>query len=250
MRRFVLVGLVCLLVGVGACGREVVEETTTVTTTEVATTEATTIEVTTTRATTTEPFEHTVKQRIHKSLPEFTFVLRGDVWQPNDWPDVEYAKIRSIEINGPNGKFHQLFDEFNLEIELIYKHQVNLSFADYNNDGYLDLRLLLVSDRNTSYSLFWLWDIEQQRFIENEQLKELSYSCRLFIDDDGSLRGSYNAGFGCGWGSTFYRFENDAFIAVEALDWFVEQDGVYLSTYQMVDGEMTLISTELWEGDQ
>ena len=164
---------------------------------------------------------------------------------------MEVSDIRTVEISGPNGEFHQLFDKFELtEDILFYMHQLDLSFADYNNDGYLDLRLQLAVERNLSYSLFWLWDITQQCFVENEQLKELSYGCNLHLDDDGNLIGSNTAGIGIGWGSMIFRYENGEFIKIEARSFLVESDGVYMSTYRLVDGEMTLISTELWEEDQ
>lgn len=247
MKKLICLGLALgLLAGFYACGQGEAAMT------EVTTTEATTTTITTTQATTAEtacePFTQTVTQRIHKDMPEFTFTLRGDAWQIDGWPDMEYAEVRTVEINSPNGEFHQIFDEFDAKEDIpFYKHQVYLSLADYNNDGYLDLRLQLVTDRNTSYSLFWLWDAKQQRFVKNEQLKELSWGCNLHLGDDGTLIGSNTAGGGIGWGHSIYHYENGGFIETEARSWLVESNGVYLSIYQLVDGEMKLISTELWE---
>ena len=243
MKGLVCLGLaVCLLAGLCACGQDVVEETTA----EATTTEVVRATELTTAEPTREPFEHTVVQRIHKSLPEFSFVLRGDVKRIDGWPDMEYADIRSVEINDPNGKFHQLFDEFDVEEEIPfgYDHHAMLSLADYDSDGYLDLRLQFYADRNSSCSFFWLWDITQQCFVKNEQLQNLSYGCNLFIDDDGNLRGFNTAGLGIGWGYTIYHFVDGEFIETEARSWLVEPDGVYVSTYQIVDGEMQLISRE------
>jgi len=243
---FGVIVALCLLVGLCACGEGVVEVTTVEVTTTVTTTEATTTEVSTMKAI-AEPFEDSTKQRIHKSLPEFTFELRGYARQIDRWPDMEYAEVRAVEISGPNGQFHHLFDELDIKVDMpIYKHQVNLSFADYNNDGYLDLRLLLVADRNTSYSLFWLWDVKQQRFIENEQLRNLSYGCSLHVDDDGKLIGSNTAGGGIGWGYTVYTYKNGEFIAIEIRNWLVEpEETIKVSTYKLINGEMVLVSTEL-----
>jgi len=227
-----LVLALCLFAGCCACGQG---EAAAPTTTEA-----------TTAAAVRKQFEHVLTQRIHESLPEFTFELRGCVWQPESWPEMEFADIQSVEISDPNSEFYQLFDEFDIVDDMpFYMHQVMFLFEDYNKDGYLDLRLQLVHDRNTRYSLFWLWDNAQQCFVENEQLRELSYGCNLFIGDDGNLRGSNTAGGGIGWGHTTYQYKNSEFIETEAKSWLVEPDGVYVSTYKLIDGEMVLISKEL-----
>jgi len=225
MKMVALVFLSCMLAGFCACGLGA-EETSI---------QSTTIE-TTTEQTEPEEFEYAVTQRIHESLSEFRFTVYGH--HEDRWNIIEV-----LEISGEN--FFQRMDGFSA------KHHPELSgivLKDFNNDGYLDIQLYLDNSGKHQPSKFWLWDNEKHEFVENVELHEISLSvASVDVDDDGRLCvGSYGAG---GSWANYFLYINGELVLVEE-HWetfrFTEDDECYVTKeiYQLIDGEMKLISTK------
>lgn len=228
----------CLLLGLCACGQRVEEPEASSAVTTVVTTQETTTEASTKEETTEDissPFDYTATKRIHDSLPVFTFTAHGHI-------DSEWARITAVEIEGEG--FSQLLDtDFFFETELYGKHY--LEFEDYDNDGFLDLRLQVIYNRNGP-ALFWLWDKSKCMFIENKQLQELNDGDRypLGVAEDGRVLANPQK-----WEGNYYEYRNGLFVLVERYELDFTNDletGITYrttKTYKLVDGKLKLVST-------
>jgi len=219
----------CLLAGLCACGQGVAEETTV----EVTTAEVTTEEVT------VGQLGHSVTLCIHDSLPAFDFHLRG-------YDNSEFLKISTIVIYG--GIHQQLAANF--EIESWARDRLEMIFDDFNNDGFLDLRLQAIYNRNGP-SIFFLWDNDKQEFVENEQLAEINIGrYPLGVGEDGRIHHSAQK-----WESDTYEYIDGVFVHVGREEsHYLERkeiNGVSYhleKRYKRIDGEMVLVSST-WEKD-
>ena len=238
MRRAVCVmAAACLLAGLLGCvaGELVVEA------------EATT-EVTTTTTTTTarpelepEPFEQVITQRIHPDMPEFTFTahgIRGSQWG---------ATVETIEIEGEG--FHQRIEHFE-EHEEWHSQRTgggHIRLDDFNNDGYLDIQVILWQAGTGSLaeqSLFFLWNPRLRQFVLHEQLGTLTDAAsvaRPALDEHGRLQ-TWARGTRGGWGY-YYEYRNGQFVLVEVNGFEHHIDGDYIvrREYGLVNGEITLL---------
>ena len=221
MKELICVCLaVLLLAGLCGCGQGEAEE---------PSIQSTTID--TTLQTEPEEFEYAVTQRIHESLPEFTFTVRG-------YDDGEIAGVSLIEIVG-DGFSQRLDTDFELESWAL--ERLALTFEDFTNDGFLDLRLQAIYNANGP-AQFWLWDKDENKFIENKQLQELNEGrYALSVDEDGRVFSAPQK-----WEGYYYEFRNDEFVLVESYEWGHESiDGKtywFERTYQLIDGIMELVS--------
>jgi len=235
---------VFLLAGFFSCGREELEPTSAATITQ---------------ATTTEfipgSFRHPVAKRIHEGLPEFTFILIGEADVDDTYPDyvLATAVITAIDIAGED--FRQRLDGFETEFVLPQEgtDDYGLAFDDFNNDGFLDLRLHFFTTTREGASLFWLWDSDQKQFIRNEQLEELSDFTRHFArEEDGPrmyrfLKGSTEDGTAATYNDYYYEYIDGGFVLVEhEIMWYEYDDDDVgyenIETYKLVDGVMVLDS--------
>jgi len=237
MKKLVCLGLaVCLLAGFSGCGPEY---------------GGTTAEVT---EAVSEPFEHTITQRIHDSLPEFEFTLYGDTsfeTYESEWDgysETVNGIISAIEISGED--FHQRL-EFEFEFFWGYYKDYDhrrlfdyefLFFEDYTNDGFLDFKLYQQMNRNGP-SMFWLWDKEKHEFVDNEQLREINLENRyaISVDDDGRISSWWQK-----WNADYYEYIDGIFVKVESFDSGFEDDddGRYWfeQTRKLINGEMKVVS--------
>jgi len=211
-----------LLMGLCACGQGPAEE---------SSAPSTTIEVCATEAL-SGPIEHTAVKRIHDSLPEFTFALTG-------YDGGVSANISSIEITGEG--FSQRLDA-DLIFESWALERLELSFEDFNNDGFLDLRMHVIYNHNGP-TLFWLWDKDKHHFIANRQLQEINEAgyFELSLEEDGRV-----CGYPTRYNIEYYEFIKDGFTMVEQHNAGLEHinGGVYWveEKYKLIDGDMRIIS--------
>jgi len=235
MKEFICVCLtVFLITGLCGCGQGKAEQTSIQNTA----TEATTLH------TEAEEFEYAVTQRIHESLPEFTFTLHGQ--HNNRFPEDHWITINAIEISGEG--YHQRLDGFETDGPFYPENDTCLQIADFNDDGYLDIRLLkwMGGSLGNMPSLFWLWDNNKQCFVANKQLEELSESSGIMVRDQ-RLVSSYNMK-GDKWGHSisYYTYENKKFVkAEETQNYCAYEDDVFFmfeEIYKREDGEMRLVS--------
>jgi hypothetical protein len=200
------------------------------------------------------PIEHTETRRIHASLPTFEFALHGyaDVDGSDPGDTLEIARIYAIEIQGDG--FHQRLDGFETEIVIPdggfpEGEEYGLEFADFNNDGFLDLRLYVITTMRKGLSLFWLWDSGRNGYVRNEQLEELSDARHFDKEGDGDrlyrfIKSPGEAG--TTHNNYYYEYIGDAFVLVEyELLWYEYSGGESyenIENYQLIDGEMKLTS--------
>ena len=265
MKQLICIALaLCLAAGVCGCGQGEKEatsatETTVVTTTEVATTEkiahsgrdSVTIE------TEHGPIEDVIKKRIHDSLPEFEFTLLGYgthyINRFTNGKEYEFisAEIHAIEIRCD--EFYQRLDGIEAKIG-IPSEDDGIKFADYNGDGFLDIRLIVDSSINRQQpSFFWLWDNSEHKFVRNKQLEEFSgngpeglftgeYFRYFGVADDGRACGSHK------WDSNYYEYIDGVFVLMERVDTFYQNEYEEHTTYKRINGKMKLVSgTKIWE---
>jgi len=200
-----------------------------------------------------DPIEHTVTMRVHESLPEFTFTLRGYADIDDSEPDyvLAIAAIQSIDIAGEG--FQQRLDGF--ETEFAVPEDIDdygLAFDDFNGDGFLDLRLHIYTTTREGLSLFWLWDSEQKQFVRNEQLEELSDARHFAREEDGTRMYCFMKGFMeelevPSYNDYYYEYIGGEFVLTEyAIMWYEDEGDVTyecIETYKLVDGRMELVST-------
>jgi len=238
--------LLALLLILGACAQvESLPEITTASTTEITT--APTTEITTTEATTmppeeTEPINHTITARIHPDMPEFTFTLEGRYKSG-------IAIISSIEIREVDGPFHQRLDDIETFRRDWESDPYGFSLVDFNDDGYLDIQQVIAAHgvgALTEPSYFWLWDNTQGKFIQNEQLREISESSNIYSVENGRVQTHARAGGMGGAHYNWYEYKNGAFVLVESSSttFHDEADGIYEHNIhkKLIDGEWQIIS--------
>ena len=269
MRKLACVVLVCVLAGFCGCGRGTVEEATTIQST---TTETTTAEYTTEVWYTAdsfenkydlawareafnewyfepeviEPFKRVTVRAIDMNEPQFIFIVHGYFGMEKNR---DRYMVYAVDILNGNGEIHQRLDGFTT---LWFGD--DLVFEDFNHDGYVDIQLHACeggSMRNEP-SLFWLWDAKQYKYVENEQLEEISSEASVTVEDDGRIR-AYTREGAWGYYLSYYSYRSDKFIEVEIVDVHpqdendISNSGKAKDTYKLINGEMKLVSTEILE---
>lgn len=141
----------------------------------------------------TEPFI-VLKDRIHPSLPEYTFKVYGQK------KDTMYSASK-IEI------YNEAKNEEKLQ-ELVFKNtstpdgtQLGIVIEDMNFDGYKDIRIqqFLPASPNVPY-YYWLWDKESSKFIKNNDLEKITSP--IFDSESKSIKSNVRAEV-----STYYNYE-------------------------------------------
>ena len=249
MKKLICICLgVCLLAGFCACRWGKDEPTGVISTREAATTQAAA-----TQDDDAGSINHTVTKRIHESLPEFAFTLHGDENIDDSDPEFRLATagVTAIEITGEG--FRQRLDGF--ETEFVVPHEGNddygLVLDDFNNDGFLDLRLHYYTTMREEISLFWLWDSALKQFVRNGQLEELSDARHFAREEDGTRMYRFLKGYMEELGvpsfnDYYYEYIEGEFVLTEYSIMWYEDEGEdsyeCIETYKLVDGKMELAS--------
>ena len=165
--------------------------------------------------------------------------------------DFGRLNIYAIEIRAIGSNFYQCIDNLSTRMRFygFYEDGFNRTFTlgDWNQDGHVDFSLLIQEGgtmQNTP-SYFWLWDAEQNCFVENAELREASEVSTLMMARDGTPRVvSYWRGCPVLSVQVYYNYIDGHFIATEMHEhhWGDEiEDGYLLVTYRMIDGEWTVV---------
>lgn len=118
------------------------------------------------------PISHVLLRYIESS-GTCEFVLHGfygaEFGSEGNADPLNYIMINSIEIRALSGGFYQLIDELSTNLSPSFENY-GFAFGDWNADGVIDISLQLFEGGSMRYapSLFWLWDGEQAKFVENE----------------------------------------------------------------------------------
>jgi len=128
-------------------------------------------------------------QSISDDMPPFTFRMLGEIsWSYGFHGQlVREIVIESIHIIDVYGDKLQIID--NLVTTQGWRNEENLfglSFADYNFDGYLDMRLWRhgTGNRQSGAHYFWLWNNEKGQYVLSPELISFSNYCSIMIDED------------------------------------------------------------------
>lgn len=176
-----------------------------------------------------------ITQRIHEDMPEFTFYIIDEAITMGDRP---YRTSIRIENNGETVQI----------IEDLYRSLLEeLTFVDFNSDGYLDLAL--VSDRGGTRgnrpTFIFLWDTQSEQFVMNETLIGFSISGSVMAREDGrvvvSQRGSMNSmSFDC-----LEYIENDFVHITSEYHYLHLEDNVWeITITNALTGEVTIEESE------
>ena len=119
----------------------------------------------------------------------------------------------------------------------------NLHFADYNQDGYLDMGLWRSRGgtmRNMPH-FYWLWDTDQGKFVMNDFLTDLSWGGTVQLWEDGTVR-SFTRGSSQHYGWTTFAYQGEgSFAPINSL--------VHEWIYDWVEGTLTLLHLKITEID-
>ena len=168
-----------------------------------------------------EPLIFTTTMRIHEDMPEFTFHRIVGDFVPDSWYELyeiphPNARDITIIIEDEEGNIIQSISgltESNYGID-----GGGMEFADYNFDGYLDMRLMRWSCGGESLrqiDYIWLWDTEEFQFVLNKPLMDIDAAGITANQDTRQIE-----------------------------TWIKHANGAEASFYEYLNGELTLIVSE------
>ena len=147
----------------------------------------------------TQPVTYTNTIQIHEDMPVFTAQL--DMWQKPASAENLYEYEASITITDEYGEVLQYITDLEISYRKDFRtdsrvilidpaNPANFHFADYNNDGFLDMAVRQATDgtRINDPHYFWLWDAKLQQFERSYELEELSGASPLSLSHDGNVR--------------------------------------------------------------
>jgi len=185
----------------------------------------------------TNPPEEIFMMRVDVNPDMTPLIVQMDIWEVEDIIEVTHKINITIRQDDIEGTMMQQIND----LEVYFPpHQpsgipFNLHFADYNQDGYLDMALQRWSGgtiRNNPH-FYWLWDVQTQQFALNDDLTDLSTIGTLSIEDDGTLRALHRLGPSHHvWWTLAYADGSFGIILTEEQEWFSDegQKSVYLKT--------------------
>lgn len=113
--------------------------------------------------------------------------------------------------------------------------------VDANFDGYMDFGYMYAMGNQPCYSRFWLWSEEQEQFVEEPLLAEIS--CPVFDQETGIIDGYARDGFaGLAGRQTFHRWIDGALVCIRKIQTYPEggsAEHVTLTVEETVDGTLT-----------
>ena len=126
-------------------------------------------------------------KRIGESLPYFTFTrILGDYLDDSLIYQFPMPVETTIVIEDDEGNVVQVISGLSQSgIRELHHYEYDLTFDDYNFDGYLDMRLKRWQDGARGLlanEYFWLWDMDKLQFVLNEQLVEIGHAAGLRAD--------------------------------------------------------------------
>ena len=210
------------------------------------------------------PIDFLVSRKINDQMPEFAFHITGTNEKRHglNHDNSRYCimfnenKVEKITITDNSGALIQEIGDLYKEIDDIRtanpaseEDMYGFSFDDWNFDGYLDISLWKYpggSMRNKP-TYFWLWDAKLGKFIENEELGEMSDYSTISVSDEGNLIESFTRVGGGEYGIGYYKCENGKYICVKTKHVKYEptpdNENKYVSHIvisELVNGKMTV----------
>jgi hypothetical protein len=176
--------------------------------------------------------------RINSKLPLFTFHFFGQ-------PDNDSFGDLDITVGSSSEEIQTIENTTDPSLIAPVKAESVLTVADANFDGYRDLQILSQcgATGNCSYD-FYLYDPKAKQFIHNDFLSSLGTPS--FDQAKKQVTTSSN-GSASDWQNETYQHENDGrytLIHREVSAWDRERNTVTVSTYELRNGQMQLVSSE------
>ena len=158
----------------------------------------------------------TTTMRIHDNLPYFTLHrILGD-YLPEPHYNIPMPVEVTIIIENEAGEVIQTIyglTQSNQWGSIAYQE---ITFADYNFDGYMDMRLHRWQDGAgglLSHDYFWLWDSEQFQFVLNQQLTEM-YAAQLTANQETKQIEVFNRGDNASHAHAVWEYHGGKFVRV------------------------------------
>ena len=150
--------------------------------------------------------------QIHQDIRPLTFYRR--IMYPVHHID-EFPEPTAVEVVIKNeiGIIFQVIQNLTQSAQFLNSE---LSFSDYNFDGYLDMRLMRWQENDgklITNEYFWLWDNMLYKFVLNEQLMEIGRATRLYVNQETSqIEVWYWTGPGSTGCQVVYEYRGGVFI--------------------------------------
>jgi hypothetical protein len=191
-----------------------------------------------------------IKHAKIEPIGECEFVLTGNyIAEDNSRGETiyNYFEIYSIEIRAIDGDFRQVIGGSSSHLRT-HISDYGFRFEDWNADGIMDFCLQQYEGGSlvNRPSLFWLWDEEQMKFVESEQLNEISQwgSVYMQANEDSRLQ-FYTRISSYEHVTEYYVYQDGLFVLDEVMHiCFEEENGVSCKVtriYRIIDGEMQII---------
>ncbi len=201
------------------------------------------------------------------ALEESSYVVCSDVYRVllekgtkqlevtfNYKKDIPCLKAESIEIREIGGDFYQRLTEYiNQERgDGSDQWKYGLSIRDWNGDGHYDLATSKYSGgSNTAEPMvIWLWDSNEERYVYNEFLSNLSENGSLSTDGKGKVGVFIRSGGGL-YDDIKYQWKENEFLPIWHEYTHNEKKGEewinVTEVYKMENGEWQLIETRINE---
>ena len=202
------------------------------------------------------PFAYTVQKKLNKDLPEFTFIILGETEDIHSYMSINH--VNEIIITNSEGYYQEL----PVGETIIYTGDESYGFSldDWNFDGYLDVSLMRSpgGSMHNSPHYYWLWDQQQERFVENFELEDLSDEHTLEISDHNQI---FASTYGLTWHYILFYQYNDGHYVLhrKKIYSFEDRNEDYrLNTQyrthtvisELIGGDMKVVSDEYGDWEQ
>jgi len=171
---------------------------------------------------------------IHPKLPAFTFYFIGR--ENNSFGDIEVREENNSNV------IQTIQNETDPGLVTPQPVEDVLATVDANFDSYNDLQILsnCGGTGNCSYD-FYLYDPAANKFIHNDFLSNLSSPG--FHDENKQVT-THSHGSASDWENDTYQYEEGRYTLIrqEISSWDRDKDVVTLSTYELRNGKMELVS--------
>lgn len=196
-----------------------------------------------------DPIEYRVQEKINDKMPEFSFSIFGQTVQSyqhgadaaQHYLEGGVNKVNKIVIQCNPLSYRQelLFEE--TETPNIAEVTYGFDLSDWNFDGYLDISLWK-SEGGTSLNAphyYWLWDNQKNKYVENNDLEDISETTYLEIkDEEQELFASIREP--TGYYGEYYVWQNGKVVLARTEDGKFEgpSDTIHIIVKERIDGVM------------
>lgn len=194
-----------------------------------------------TTATDGEPFSYSFTKDMGEEIGKVVFTVEGllNVWGSR-------THIHKLTISNLNGEILQEFSGLDVDTLAYEEIMYGLSFEDWNFDSYLDISLWRWTGGSSMNkpTYYWLWDNKLGKFVENEQLTEISCRSHVIADSENKqIVSNARAGYG-NYYIAHYKYYEGNFVKtwVKKTEYVIEGDDnaalIHIIIKEFVNGEL------------